>query len=318
MARVAGFAVIGTLLLVVALGAQESKLDTSNLKPLTELAAGKYQAFEGGLYPGGKNERPPAHEAAGMALAKRLQSGHGKFVLLSVGMSNTTQEFSTFKRLADAEGDKNPRLVIVDGAQGGMTANRILNPEDKGSGTRYWTEVDQRLQRAGVTGAQVQVVWIKQADPGPTQGFPKYAQTLQAELRQLVQLLHRRFPNLKLAYLSSRIYGGYARTRLNPEPYAYESGFAVKWLIEEQLKGDAALNYDPAKGTVKAPWLSWGPYLWANGTSKRADGLFYEEGDFAGDGTHPSARGQRKVADLLLTFFKSDATAKPWFVRGAE
>jgi lysophospholipase L1-like esterase len=169
-----------------------------------------------------------------------------------------------------------------------------------------------------VTGAQVQVVWIKQADPGPTQGFPKYAQTLQAELRQLVQLLHRRFPNLKLAYLSSRIYGGYARTRLNPEPYAYESGFAVKWLIEEQLKGDAALNYDPAKGTVKAPWLSWGPYLWANGTSKRADGLFYEEGDFAGDGTHPSARGQRKVADLLLTFFKSDATAKPWFVRGAE
>ncbi len=97
-----------------------------------------------------------------------------------------------------------------------------------------------------------------------------------------------------------------------------ESGFAVKWLIEDQLKGDPALNYDPAKGPVKAPWLSWGPYLWANGTTKRTGGLFYEESDFASDGTHPSPKGQRKVADLLLHFFKTDATAKPWFVRPAE
>jgi hypothetical protein len=175
--------------------------------------------------------------------------------------------------------------------------------------------VDRRLQDAGVSREQVQAAWIKQADPGPTQGFPQYAQTLERELRQIVQLMHRRFPNLKLVYLSSRTYGGYAKTRLNPEPYAYESGFAVKWLIEEQIKGDPSLNYEPGKGAVMAPWLSWGPYLWANGTTKLANGLFYEESDFAGDGTHPSASGQRKVAEALLHFFKSDSTTKPWFVR---
>jgi hypothetical protein len=298
------------------------KVDTSKFKPLPLLGAGKYKGFEGGLYPGGKNERPAAHEKAGLALAGKVRpldadgkpSPDGKIVLLSVGMSNTTQEFSVFKRLADTDRNKNPRLVIVDGAQGGMSANRILDPDDNRTGTRFWTTVDRRLRNAGATRAQVQVAWIKQADPGPSQGFPRYARTLQEELGKIVRLMHDRFPNLKMVYLSPRTYAGYARTRLNPEPYAYESGFSVKWLIEQQLRGEPALNFDPARGAVKAPWLSWGPYLWANGKTKNPDGLFYEESDFAGDGTHPSRSGQEKVAEQLLRFFKSDSTTKPWFV----
>jgi Cu/Ag efflux protein CusF len=299
------------------------KVETSKLKPLTELGAEEYQGFKGGLYPDGKNERPAAHEAAGVALAKQVQpldadgkpSATGKIVLLSVGMSNTSQASEAFKRALDREKEKNPQLVFVNGAQGGMTAKAIQDADDQGSGTRYWTTVDDRLKSAGVTRAQVQAVWIKQADAGPSQGFPKYAQTLQDELANIVRLLQGRFPNIKLVYLSSRTYGGYAKTRLNPEPYAYESGFAVKWLIEQQLKGDPALNADPAKGAVKAPWLSWGPYLWANGSTKRADGFSYEEGDFsAQDGTHESPSGQEKVGKLLLDFFKSDSTTRPWFL----
>jgi hypothetical protein len=175
--------------------------------------------------------------------------------------------------------------------------------------------VDQRLKTAGVTREQVQIAWIKQADAGPTQGFPKYAQTLRDELRQIVIAMKVRFPNLKMVYLSSRTYGGYATTALNPEPYAFESGFSVKWLIEEQLKGDKELNFDPKKGAVKAPWLSWGPYLWANGTTKNSEGLSYEESDYGGDGTHPSQAGQKKVAEHMLKFFKSDPTTKSWFVK---
>jgi hypothetical protein len=306
--------------------AEQPKVDASKLKSLPELGTEKYQGYEGGLYPGGKNDRPKEHEAAGLALAKQVRplgpdgkpAVDGKVVLLSVGMSNTTQEFSTFQRLTNADADKSPSLVLVDGAQGGMTAARIKDPGDGGSGAKFWATVDQRLKAAGVTREQVQAAWIKEADAGPTQGFPKYAETLRDELRQVVRAMHRRFPNLKLVYLSSRTYGGYAKTPLNPEPYAYESGFSVKWLIEEQIKGDADLNYDPAKGPVQAPWLSWGPYLWANGAAKNADGLAYEESDFAGDGTHPSESGRRKVAERLLTFFKTDPTAKAWFVRGGS
>jgi hypothetical protein len=130
-----------------------------------------------------------------------------------------------------------------------------------------------------------------------------------------LNLLKTEFPNLRVAYLSSRIYGGYATTRLNPEPYAYENAFAVRWLIQNQIKGDAKLNYDPARGEVKSPLLLWGPYLWADGTKPRkGDGFTWTRDDLTpGDGTHPSPAGRQKVAELLLKFLKSDAGARTWF-----
>jgi hypothetical protein len=299
------------------------KVDSSKLRPLTALHKEKYQGYEGGLYPEGKNEHPAAHEAAGLALAQQVQpldregrpNQEGSIVLLSVGMSNTSQISQGFQKALIGEQEKNPRLVFVNGAQGGMTAAAIQDPEDNSRGTQYWTTVDERLKTAGVTGAQVQVIWIKQADAGPTQGFPAYAQQLQEEVTRIVQLLPGRFPNIKLVYLSSRTYGGFAKTPLNPEPYAYESGFAIKWLIEQQLKGEAALNYDAKKGPVKAPWLSWGPYLWDNGMVQRADGYHPEESDFAADGTHHAGPGIDKMGRLLLQFFKTDSTTRPWFLR---
>ena len=69
-----------------------------------------------------------------------------------------------------------------------------------------------------------------------------------------------------------------------------------------------------SKGTVKAPVLLWGPYLWADGTKGRKDGFVWQQADFGPDGTHPSPSGRRKVADMLLRFFKTDSTAKGWFL----
>lgn len=301
-------------------------VDASKLRPLPELGKEKYQGYEGGLYPGGSSDRPAAHEAAGVALAKQVRpldrdgkpAANGKIVLLSVGMSNTAQLSQGFARHLAADREKNPQLVFVNGAQGGMTAAAIQDPDDDRSGSRYWTEVDNRLRAAGVSRAQVQAVWIKQADAGPSQGFPGYARTLQAELTRIVRLLPQRFPNVKLVYLSSRTYGGYARTPLNPEPYAYESGFAVKWLIERQLAGAEELAFDGRKGPRQAPWLSWGPYLWVNGMTKRCDGFFSEKDDFAADGTHHAPPGQDKLGRLLLQFFHTDATTRSWFRRQRE
>src|SRR5205809_909762 len=96
--------------------------DTSDLVPLTALGKRQYKGFEGGLYPDGKNKPPEAHEKAGALLAGQIKpldaqgkpNQDGRIVLLSIGMSNTTQEFSTFILLAEQEKQKNPKLTIVD------------------------------------------------------------------------------------------------------------------------------------------------------------------------------------------------------------
>jgi hypothetical protein len=301
------------------------------LKPLTEMtSADRYKGQDGGLYGGGKNVPPAKHLKAALAEAAKIRpldaegkpAKDGKIVLISNGMSNATQEFSRFIRLANADEQKSPSVVVVDGAFGGMVASRWANPANlrrKGkSRPSPWDMLARRLKQAGVSPKQVQAVWFKQAEPGPASlgEFPKHARKLKDNLVVVLQMLKQRFPNLRLAYFSSRIYAGYARTGLNPEPYAYESAFSIRWLIDEQVQGKPALNYDPAKGKVQSPLLLWGPYLWANGVKgRKLDGLVWKEADFARDGTHPGNSGRDKVAKQLLKFFKTDVTAKTWFVR---
>jgi hypothetical protein len=178
----------------------------------------------------------------------------------------------------------------------------------------YWATVERRLDVAGLTAAQVQIAWAKLAHAGPTLKFPEDAQQLQFEIEIIVQSLRSRFPNLKLLYLSSRIYAGYADTPLNPEPFAYQSGFSVKWLIEKQIQGDPDWNFDSGR----VPWMAWGPYLWADGLEPRSDGLVWECSDLGPDGTHPSDSGRLKVANMLLDFLKSDTTAQPWFLAASN
>jgi len=226
-------------------------------------------------------------------------------------MSNTTMESQAFLRLAAADPEVNPMLTLVDGAQGGQTARITADPQ-----AHFWTVVGERLAAAAVTAEQVQVVWIKQANANPAKGFPAEAATLQADLTATLHNLHDKFANLKIAYLSSRIYGGYAVTPLNPEPYAYEGGFAVKWVIAAQIARDADLSYSQSIGKVRSPWVAWGPYLWADGTKgRRQDSLVYTREDVGVDGTHPSDAGQTKVGRLLLEFLKGEPTSKPWFLK---
>lgn len=286
---------------------------SAGFTPLGDLGAGTYLGREGGLYPGGANERPPAHSALGEALARlavpRDAAGLpdpalGRSVFLSIGMSNTTQEFQRFLPLAAADPARHPQVLVVDGAQGGMDARRIADPLSP-----YWDTVNARLAAAGATPLQVQAVWLKEAVAGPSRAFPADAQELQGFLRTIVQILKDRFPNLWLTYVSSRIYAGYATTGLNPEPFAYQSGFAVKWLVEEQISSPLPL----LTGGAPQPWLSWGPYLWADGLVPRSDGLVWECADFRTDGTHPSSSGAQKVAGMLVDFLHSDSTAHIWY-----
>ncbi|WP_344337207.1 hypothetical protein, partial [Kitasatospora putterlickiae] len=293
----------------------------SGQTPLVDMGASTYQGQSGGLYPGASNTRPAAHTQAGKDIAlqhvlPRNAAGqvdlvNGKVVLISIGMSNTTQEFQAFIARTAQYANLNSRLVIVDGAQGGQDAHAWENP----AGTT-WSVLAGRLSAAGVTAAQVQAVWIKEQYVGDNLGaFPAGARSLRDSLAAIARNARAKYSNLALGYVASRIY------TYNPSRSAgaYQQGFAVKWLIEQQINGDPTLSY--GAGGV-APWLSWGPYLWADGLGAdhaaggvpgRGDGLEWKCSDLESDLVHPGPTGEQKVATMLLNQFSTDETTVSWF-----
>src|SRR5256714_763438 len=253
--------------------------------PLPEVAGTSYKGFVGGLYPSGSNTEPASHAAPGQARAQAVTpldasgapSAGGKVVLLSLGMSNTTQEFcsgsstttncSTWSFMGQAAADvgvNHATLAIVNGARGGQDAQTW----DAATDANYDSVRDNRLIPLGLTERQVQVVWVKQADAGPRDSLASAqadAFQLESRLADIVRALKTRYPNLKKIFLSSRIYAGYATRTLNPEPYAYESGFAVKWVIQAQIDqmanggvGEEESDRDK-KGNKADAWRGRGP-----------------------------------------------------------
>jgi hypothetical protein len=276
----------------------ECSTTSTGLVPLTDLAGRRtYRRHRGGLYPRGLNRPPTAYLRRGIAAAQSVRPIAGRIVLLSIGMSNTTQEFRAFTRLAEQDPQLAPSVKLIDGAMGGWDARRIARPA-----AGYWRAVDRRIAAEGASPREVQAVWLKTAIAGEDRPFPADARALQAHLRTIVGILNRRYRKLQLIYVSSRTYGGYAITSVNPEPAAYHSGFAVRWLVEDRIRN-----------RIRGSWIGWGPYLWTDGERGRADGLTWMCDDVRDDGMHPSAAGAAKVARLLLRFFKTDPTAKGWF-----
>src|SRR5687768_15452471 len=104
--------------------------DTSvGFPPINDLGTGFWRGSQGGLYSNGSNFRPLNHNQAGLNIANQIMpldtSGtvdlvNGKIVWISIGMSNTTQETQVFIPMANSLPNKNPQLILIDGAQGGQ------------------------------------------------------------------------------------------------------------------------------------------------------------------------------------------------------
>ncbi len=304
--------------------------------PVSELLVDTYKGYPGGLYPGG-NTMPPAHLAAGLARAALIQprdvsgapSASGRYILMSIGMSNATQEWCagggappctpnsfTGQALADVAVERT-ELAIVNGALGSQTCSAWDDASDSN-----WDRVGTLLTNQGFGPGQVQAIWLKCANAGPTMALPaagSHAYQVETGMANIIRIARQRYPNLQMVFVSNRIYAGYATTTLNPEPHAYETGFALKWLVAAQIAQEATGTIDPRAGNLAlatTPWIGWGPDLWANGTTARADGLSYSQSDLAADGTHPSASGVTKVGGQLLNFFKTSPVTSCWFLAG--
>jgi len=334
--------------------------------PLMDMTASEtYQGFAGGLYENSSDTVPADHGSAGKSIAATVQpldstgkpNANGKIVFLSIGMSNAYDEFGFFMNDAAASASVNHKtLVIAEGALPGATAPCWLAATGPGAcdgDNQYDRVLQDVLTPLGVTQEQVQVVWLNEADSTPgvdgcgasgnvpcqplcNDSAPGCSDTVtttealryEAEAGDILRAAKTRWPNLKLAFISSRIYAGYATIDLNPEPYAYEYGFSAKWLIEAQVIQARNGFVDPTGGDLGftsgvAPWIAWGPYTWANGAIPRSDGLIWCDGqpsapckgevDYQKDGTHPNPVGAGKVATMMMNFFLGSPYTASWF-----
>ena len=293
---------------------------------LPDLGTGSYMGTEGGLYPGGSNVRPAQHEADGLALADGIvpldangnPDPNGKYVLLSIGVSITRTMFTQYQLTEQADPRLNPNLVIVNGAIDGTDSPNYANLSD-GS---WQTILNFYLPYQNVTANQVVAVWMMDPRSQPSGTYPADMAQQENDMIAALQNMQIYFPNLKLAYLESMHYGGYATNdpEILPEPYAYETGFAVQDVIADQINGQANLNYNPNDGPVVAPWISWGTYDWANGMLANGNvyadsaGLEWSCAELGPDGVHASTVGKNKDSALLVNFMKNDETVTPWYL----
>lgn len=294
------------------------------LIPLNDLGPSPYAyGYIGGLYEDGSNVIPADHLAAGLRRAAlitpRDQAGQpsasGKIVFIAVGFGETARIQDAFAEVARAD----PRvdhqsLILINTAREGYDSELWIPPQSEANFNRIR---DSLLAPADVTEKQVQVAWIQMTTNSPARPLPTQdadAYRLKGAIAAALRALKSRYPNLQIAYLSSRIYGGYAAT----EPFAYESALSNRWVILGQitLMRTGSL-WDTRIGPIdydkeQAPWVAWGPYLWANGTLPRSDGLTWQRDDFELDGERLSASGARKGADSLMRFLLTEPTAS-WF-----
>lgn len=313
-------------------------------QPIIEMGTNLYFNFPGYLY-NGTNIIPAAHAAAGNSKLASIftrntvgvSSPTGKIVLTSAGFSVTSQYWRDAAQIGSPAPAPNSWSFEAIAAADGLVEHtdlRIVNGATAGNGLSQWDgSIDQGnydnlknliLSPAGLTEAQVQIAVLDCVLADPTISLPSAsadAILLVARIGNALRLMKSRWPNLQIVFLTSRNYSGYSVVTKNPEPYAFETAFAVKWIIQAQIDqmANGGTIVDTRAGDLNyntiAPWIAWGPYWWANALTPRiSDGLIWDTTDFESDGLHPSTAGETKLANMMLAFMKSDPRATPWFL----
>ena len=287
------------------------------------------------------------HGRDGLAFASRVQplnsrgqpDARGRIVVVGIGQSVWTMDLCTrvtksettlpactaASFIAHADPVDNPKVRIVDCASGGQVATLWVN-----NSFGNWSRCDGLLANEGVTPEQVQVIlWHDVNDLGATvsldpnttcstlmtfDGSTPDACSYIHHTAEVVRFGKTWFPHIQQMFLNSAGYNGYASGH---EPFSYENGFAVKWLIKAQMDQIAS------GGTIKnlaagdlsyavAPWLAWGDYVWASGSTPRSDGLTWLPSDYLSDLIHPSQAGVLKSTNLMMDYYFTTSPYTPW------
>ena len=313
-------------------------LAATTLVPLSDLGPEPYHwGYYGGLWENGLNTLPPEHAVAGLAAATTIvprnangaPDPNGRVGVLLVGGPLVGQvacgggwedECDPDSFLARAKIDVRIRSSNVRFINGSSTTSDPRVWQSPGS-PEYERIRSTRLAASSLSEKQVQAAWILLNNPAPFEPLPvpsADAYQMKIYLSSALRAMKKRYPNLAVTYVSSSVYRGYSAAG---EPYGYEDGLTVRWTVVGQVEtmrvAKIGPHWDTRLGSLNyetgaVPWLSWGPYLWADGANPRSDGLTWERQDFRSDGETLTRSGVAKISSRLLEFLVHEPTAKNW------
>jgi hypothetical protein len=288
----------------------EGEFDPRTLKPFTD-GSPYLGRYETGLYPGGRNEMPPAHRAAGERIAATIRplgsdgqpdAQAGSILGLVMGHSNCRMYFDALQsHLSEQAPHLHPRFELLNAAVGGQQLPQIVQLEGP-----VWDRAQQLARERGRSPHQVQVLFLhttyhgaRNSEGGPPGSFPEAMQQMQRDLITVLEQCVQVYPNLKIAYLTCdgfRHFTGF-------EPHVYQEAFALKWLIESQMNGEPGTAYQGDERRL--PWLQWGPYIWDNAW----------DASYFTDGVHPAPIALRLFVEKYWQHLTDDSVARPWLLK---
>lgn len=291
--------------------------------PLIDLTDGYFNGIRGGLYPEGSNIRPAEHLTECIEHVQAITpmdiygnpNPNGKVVMLGIGASNPMTEFQQFIDFSNDYEPVNDNLKIINACVGGQGIQKMFDITDN-----YWSGVVNGLEDQGLSAEQVQVVWIEQDNTRAYDTiFPSAPNALVNDYQLLLHVIQELFPNVQICYITARAYSGYADP-VDPEvsggllyPRDYFNGWAIKFLIEKVI--NHAFGFESEGPSAQIPLVTWGTYHWTDGSTPREDGLYLDcDLDVGPDGLHLSGVGEYKMGSLLFDYFKTDTTAKYWYL----
>ncbi len=294
---------------LLAQAGPQNGFDPGTLKPFD--AGAPYQGLETGLYPGAKNEMPEAHRKAGERIAAALRpldkdgkpdEAGGRILALVMGHSNCSMYFGALgRRLAERAAELHPRFELLNAAVGGQQLPQLVRLQGP-----VWDKAQTLAAREGYAPAQVQVLFLHttwhgannrgQAPPGP---FPETLKQMQKDMVTVIGHVLKLYPNVRIAYITA---DGF-RHFTNFEPHVWREAFAMKWLIESQIKGEAGTAFEGEKRGL--PWLAWGPYIWDNSWGR----------DSFTDGVHPARKSLDIFVEKYWNHLATDSVSRAWLAR---
>jgi hypothetical protein len=285
--------------------------------PLDDLGVQTFGDSVGGLYPGGTNSPAGTYAHDLFLISQRIvpldtfgnvsSSSAAKIVFISMGGSTGGHNMKNLQLKTYGNTLCNQKVKIINGNTGtgeGALQN-IMDP-----GNTYWDHITQMLRGTRSSYRQVQVLYLESDDTTRFISWPQRPTLVKNDVEICMQVMKKKFPNLKVLYVLGRTRTFGDNVPWNKEPSPYYFGWGCKWAIQDQIKGVAGTQY---KGrNPVAPMITWGFYQWADSLPRRTD-QFYWRSSETEDGLHANSFGEDTLTDRFQNFLLTDRNAKIWY-----